>query len=74
MALAGRCYLRMTGREFVAELEKLGFVIKRRSRTFVWVAREEQTLMLDEEADVPDAFARRVLQDAGRPPRGSRRP
>jgi hypothetical protein len=61
----------MTGRQFVAELERKGFVIRRRSRTFVWIARGEQTLMLDEEADVPDAFVLRVLQHSMPP--GSRR-
>ena len=57
----------MTGRQFVAELERRGFVVRRRSRTFVWIARGEQTLMLDEEADVPDAFVLRVLQHTIQP-------
>ena len=62
----------MTGREFVVELERKGFVVRRRSRTFVWIARGEQTLMLDEEADVPDAFVLRVLQHS-MPPASARR-
>ena len=52
----------MTGREFVVELERHGFAIKRRCRSFVWIARGEQTLMLDEEAIVPTAFLEAVLK------------
>jgi hypothetical protein len=62
----------MTGREFVGELERVGFVIRRRSRTFVWIARGEQTLMLDEEADVPESFIRRILAHS-MPPASARR-
>jgi hypothetical protein len=62
----------MTGRDFVSELERKGFVVRRRSRTFVWVARGEQTLMLDEEADVPDTFVLRILAHS-MPPASARR-
>jgi hypothetical protein len=62
----------MTGREFVSELERKGYVVRRRSRTFVWIARGEQTLMLDEESDVPDAFVGRILA-ASMPPASARR-
>lgn len=51
----------------MTELELQGFVIRRRSKTFVWIARGEQTLMLDMEADVPDAFAVRVLASSHAP-------
>jgi hypothetical protein len=68
----------MTGRDFVAELERQGFVVRRRSRTFVWVARDEQTLMLDEEAQIPDVFVMRVLGGGrsrpSRAPTSARRP
>jgi hypothetical protein len=62
----------MTGREFVSELEQKGYVVRRRSRTFVWIARGEQTLMLDEEADVPDTFVIRILAHS-MPPVSTRR-
>lgn len=62
----------MTGREFVSELEQKGYVVRRRSHTFVWIARGEQTLMLDEEADVPDTFAVRILAHS-MPPVSTRR-
>ena len=63
----------MSGREFVAELERKGFVVRSRSQSFLWVARGEQTLMLDEESEVPDAFVFRILS-ASMPPASGRRP
>jgi hypothetical protein len=59
----------MNGRDFVVELERNGFVVRRRSSTFVWVARGDQTLMIDVESTVPDAYLARVLA-----PRSSWRP
>ncbi|MDB4944375.1 MAG: hypothetical protein JWP97_3909 [Labilithrix sp.] len=67
----------MTGREFVGALEKHGFTVRRRSRSFVWLLRGDQSLMVDEEANVPDAFLERLLGPSARPsraPRSSRRP
>lgn len=64
----------MTGREFVVELERLGFAIKRRCRTFVWIARGEQTLMLDEEAIIPDNFMATILGSHVRSPPSGRSP
>ena len=61
----------MVGRDFVLALERHGFVIKRRSRSFVWISRGEQTLMLDEEASVPDGFLARLLGTSSCPPPGS---
>jgi hypothetical protein len=58
----------MVGREFVAELLRHGFIIKRRSRSFVWVARGEQRLMVDEEAEVPDGLLARLLAATPPPP------
>jgi hypothetical protein len=64
----------MVGREFVGELERHGFVVRRRSRSFVWVARGEQTLMLDEEATVPEGLLARLLAPHSCPPPTSLRP
>ena len=61
----------MTGREFVLELEREGFAVKRRCRSFVWIARGEQTLMLDEDATVPDKFLHSVLGPRSQPPPAS---
>lgn len=61
----------MTGREFVAALEKYGFTVRRRSKSFVWLLRGEQSLMVDEDSTVPDAFLERLLASAPPP---SRRP
>ncbi|MDB4934987.1 MAG: hypothetical protein JWP87_1959 [Labilithrix sp.] len=63
----------MTGREFVVELERQGFVIRRRSRSFIWVARGDQTLMLDEDATIPDVYVMRLLGPRSRPPMSTRR-
>ena len=54
----------MTGREFVAALETHGFSVRRRSRSFVWLARGEQTLMVDEDATIPEAFLQRIVPRA----------
>jgi hypothetical protein len=62
----------MTGRDFVVELERHGFVIRRRSRSYVWIARGEQTLMLDEEASVPDTYLARILGPRTLPPSSGR--
>lgn len=66
----------MVGRELIQELERHGFVVRRRSRTFVWISRGEQTLMLDEEATVPDGFVVRLLAIHSLPPpsRSTRQP
>ena len=64
----------MNGRDFVAELERHGFTVRRRSSTFVWVARGDQTLMLDVEATVPDTYLARILAPRPRPPITVHRP
>ena len=51
----------MTGREFVGALEKHGFTVRRRSKSFVWLLRGDQSLMVDEESTVPEAFLERLL-------------
>lgn len=61
----------MTGRDFVSALEKQGFQIRRRSKSFVWLLRGDQSLMVDEDANVPEAFLDRLL---GPKPRLSRAP
>jgi hypothetical protein len=63
----------MTGREFIVELERQGFAIKRRSKSFVWISRGEQMLMLDEEATVPDKMLITVLGARTKPPPSARR-
>ncbi len=66
----------MTGREFVGVLETLGFAVRRRCKSFVWLSRGEQTLMVDEEATIPEAFIQRIVAAPSRPPPSSsaRRP
>lgn len=54
----------MTGREFVAALETHGFSVRRRSRSFVWLARGEQTLLVDEDATIPEALLQRIVPRA----------
>lgn len=63
----------MNGRDFVAELELRGFLVKRRSRSYVWLARGEQMLMVDEEAAIPEAYLANILRHAAHPPAGPRR-
>ncbi|AKV03122.1 hypothetical protein AKJ09_09785 [Labilithrix luteola] len=54
----------MTGRELVAGLELAGFQIRRRSKTFVWLGRGEQVVMVDEESTVPDDMLDRLLRSS----------
>ena len=63
----------MTGREFVGALERNGFTIRRRSKSFVWLMRDEQSLMVDEESTVPEAFLDRLLGAGSRAPLSSGR-
>jgi hypothetical protein len=58
----------MVGRAFVLELLRHGFIVKRRSRSLVWISRGEQRLMLDEEAEVPDGLLARLLTATVPPP------
>lgn len=51
----------MTGRDLVVGLERAGFSERRRSRSFVWLARDEQVLMVDEETVVPDDLLDKLL-------------
>ena len=51
----------MTGREFVGALEKHGFTVRRRCKSFVWLLRGEQSLMVDEDSMVPETFLERLL-------------
>ena len=51
----------MTGRDFVAALEAHGFVVRRRSTSFVWLGRADQILMVDLESRIPEAFLERLL-------------
>jgi hypothetical protein len=65
----------MTGHDLVEALEREGFKIRRRCRSYVWIARGQQTLMLDEDATVPDAFLERLLGPRSHhPPSSKRRP
>ena len=51
----------MTGRELVCGLQRAGFSERRRSRTFVWLARDEQVVMVDEETTLPDDMLEKLL-------------
>jgi hypothetical protein len=51
----------MTGRELSDALEEAGFVVRRRSTSFVWMARGDQVLMIDLEARIPEGYAARIL-------------
>lgn len=62
----------MTGREFVKALEAQGFIVKRRCKSFVWVGRGEQQLMIDEGSTIPDAFLERLLGRSHPPPSARR--
>jgi len=64
----------MTGREFVQALETQGFIVKRRSSSFVWLARGDQSLMVDEEAVIPQAFLESLLGRGSQPPARQSRP
>lgn len=64
----------MTGREFVEALEMHGFGVRRRSKSFVWLARGEQTLMVEEDATIPEAFLARLLGPHAPPSRRPSRP
>ena len=67
----------MTGREFVVALETQGFVVKRRSSSFVWMGRDDQTLMVDLDSMIPDGFLDKILGSSRRsshaPASGGRR-
>jgi hypothetical protein len=64
----------MTGRQFAQALEAEGFVIRRRSTSYVWMARGEQTLMIDIDATMPDGLLERLLADTTTPPSRRSRP
>jgi len=65
----------MTGREFVVALETQGFVVRRRSSSFVWMGRGDQVLMVDLESTIPDGFLDTLLasKKSYSPPSGGRR-
>ena len=65
---------KMNGREFVKALETQGFSIKRRSSSFVWLARADQSLMVDEDALIPQAFLETLLGKRSHPPARQSRP
>jgi len=52
-----------------------GFVVRRRSTSFVWLGRGEQVLMVDLDSAIPDAFLDRLLapRRSGSPPSSSGR-
>lgn len=58
----------MIGREFVRALETQGFVVRRRCKSFVWLSRGEQSLMVDEDAIIPQGFLDGVLGRRSHPP------
>lgn len=42
-------------------LEMQGFVVRRRSSSFVWMGRDDQTLMVDVDSTIPDGFLETLL-------------
>ncbi len=51
----------MRGSELVAAIEREGFAITRRSSTCVWLARDDQTLLVDVNAELPDVEAEAIM-------------
>lgn len=54
----------MIGRELAALLEREGFGVIRRSRSYVWLGRGKDVLMVDVDSDVDDELAQELLARA----------
>ena len=56
-------------------LEAQGFVVRRRSTSFVWMGRGDQILMVDLDSAIPDGFLETLLasKKSYSPPSGGRR-
>jgi len=51
----------------IAALERLGFVISRRSEALVWLKRGGDQLLVDSDASIDDELAREILERAATP-------
>ena len=61
----------MKGADFIDLLMAEGFVVSRRSKTMVWLARGGEQLMIDSDAEVAEELAQDLLTRArksGKPP------
>lgn len=58
----------MLGRELAAVLEREGFSVARRSRSYVWLERGRDSLLVDLDADIEDEVANQLLERARRAP------
>jgi hypothetical protein len=56
------------GPDLLATLERAGFTVSRRSKSFVWLVRGEDQLLIDVNADIEDNLAREIIAHATRPP------
>ena len=54
----------MNGKDLIDNLAREGFGIVRRSKTFVWVGRGDDVVLIDEEAEVSDDVATQLLAEA----------
>jgi len=57
----------LLGRDLRTALEREGFTVSRRAKSYLWLRRGEEVLLLDEDADVADVVAERILEHARRP-------
>ena len=57
----------MLGRDLLAALEREGFTVSRRAKSFLWLRRGEETLLLDEDAELEDVVVERILEQARAP-------
>lgn len=57
----------MLGRDLLAVLEREGFTVTRRAKSYLWLRRGEETLLLDEDAEVADVVAERIIEHARKP-------
>lgn len=58
----------MTGSALIALLEQHGFSIVRRAKSYVWVGRGNDVLLVDEEAELEDEVVNALLEQARRLP------
>jgi nitrogen fixation-related uncharacterized protein len=54
----------MRGALLIAELEREGFIVARRSSQFVWLERSGERILVDERGEVADHEAHAILRDA----------
>jgi hypothetical protein len=57
----------MNGKDLIGALEREGFAIVRRSKSYVWVGRGKDTLLVDEEGEVAEDIAQQLITRAKNP-------